>query len=102
MSKHKLTAIIYDRRGRVLSIGQNNYLKSHPYQASLAKQVRLPEKIYLHAEINAIIKCPDLSRAYRIFISRFDQLGNARLAKPCPVCDEAIRLSGIKYVEYTG
>ena len=102
MTKHNLKAIIYDRKGRVLSIGQNSYIKTHPYQASLAKSVSLPEKIYLHAEINAIIKCPDLSRAYRIFISRFDQAGTARLAKPCPVCDEAIRLAGIKCVEYTG
>ena len=38
-TKHKITAIIYDKKGRVLSIGQNSYIKTHPYQAKIAKQV---------------------------------------------------------------
>lgn len=104
MTKHTLTAIIYDKRNRILSIGQNSYYKTHPYQARLANSFRdnnLSHKIYLHAEIDAIIKCADLDKAHRIFISRTDQYGQTRLAKPCPICSRAIELAGIRYVEHT-
>ena len=48
---HSLTAIIKDKRGNVLAIGKNSYTKTHPYQAKCAREVGLPEKIYLHAEL---------------------------------------------------
>jgi len=99
--KHTLTAIIYDRKGRVISIGQNSYCKTHPLQKEHAEKVGLDEKIYLHAEIHAIVKCRDLSKAHRIFISRWDKSGNTAMAKPCPVCESAIKAAGIKIVEYT-
>lgn len=99
--KQKLTAIIYDKRGRVLSIGQNSYIKTHPVQAKFARQVGQPEKQYLHAEIHAIVRCPDISRAYRIFVSRWDRNGKTLLAKPCPVCMSAIKSTGIKVIDYT-
>ena len=53
MQTHKAT--IYDKRGNILSIGYNSYTKSHPYQAKLAALVDEPYKIYLHAEIQAIV-----------------------------------------------
>jgi tRNA(Arg) A34 adenosine deaminase TadA len=101
MSKHVLTAIIYDKKGRVLSIGQNNYTKSHTIQAKYAKKAGKPESIYLHAEIHAIIKCRSLNKAHKIFISRYDKNGKPRLAKPCPICQNAIKEAGIKIIEYT-
>lgn len=96
-----ITAIIYDRKGRVLSIGKNSYTKTHPYQAACAKKTGLPEKIFLHAEIHAIIKCQHLKRAHKIVVFRYDENGNPKNAQPCPVCAEAIRLSGIKNIEHT-
>ena len=99
--KHELTAIIYDKRGRVLSIGQNNYIKTHPLQAKHAEKVGLPEKQYLHAEIHAIARCKDLTKAHRILITRFGKNGQPLLAKPCPVCQSAIRAAGIELVEHT-
>ena len=99
--KHELTAFIYDKKGRVLSIGQNNYIKTHPLQAKHAKQVGLPEKQYLHAEIHAIARCKDLTKAHRILITRFGKNGQPLLAKPCPVCQSAIRAAGIELVEHT-
>lgn len=100
-AKQNITAVIYDKHGRVLSLSKNSYVKTHPYQARLATQLGYPHRIYLHAEIGAILKCPDITKAYRIFVSRYGINGNALLAKPCPVCMEAIRLAGIKKVEYT-
>ena len=96
-----MTAIIYDKRGRVLSIGKNSYIKTHPYQAECAKKVGLPEKQFLHAEIHAIVRCRNLKRAHRIVVTRFGAAGDPKNAKPCPVCASAIRAAGIKIVEHT-
>lgn len=101
MSKHQITAMIYDRRGRVLSIGQNSYLKTHPLQAKHADKVGLPEKQFLHAEIAALIKCRDLKKAHKILVTRHNKSGEPVLAKPCPICMSAIRASGIKFIEHT-
>ena len=100
-TKHELTAIIYDKRGRVLSIGKNSYIKTHPLQAKHADKVGLPEKQYLHAEIHAITRCRDLSKAHKILITRFGTKGQPLLAKPCLVCQSAIRAAGIEIVEHT-
>jgi len=96
-----MSAIIYDRKGRVLSVGQNNYLKSHPLQAEHAKKVGLSERIFLHAEIHAIVRCPDLTKAHRIFVSRWDKKGNPMLAAPCTVCQSALAAAGIQVIGHT-
>lgn len=101
MGRHALTAIIYDKKGRVLSIGKNSYTKTHPKMYRLGKITGKPDAIYLHAEIHAITKCRDLSKAHKIFISRWGKDGSPRLAKPCQICEEAIREAGIKLIEYT-
>lgn len=103
MSKTRfdITAIIYDKRGRVLSIGKNSYFKTHPYQAKCAEQVGLPHKQFLHAEIHAIVRCRQLDKAHKIVVMRFDKEGKARNSKPCPVCQSAIEATGIKIIEHT-
>lgn len=102
MSKrHQLTAIIYNKRGRVLSIGKNNYFKTHPVQKMHATKVGCPEKEYLHAEIAAIVSCTDLSKAYKISVLRFNNDGSPAIAKPCAVCMSAINAAGIKMVDHT-
>jgi tRNA(Arg) A34 adenosine deaminase TadA len=96
-----ITAIIYDKRGRVLSIGKNSYVKTHPLQHYHSCKVGLPDKQFLHAEIHAIARCKKLERAHRIVVTRFDKQGKPKNAKPCPVCESAILASGIKHVEHT-
>ncbi len=98
---HSLTAIIKDKRGNVLAIGKNSYTKTHPYQAKCAKEVGLPEKIYLHAEIDAILRCNDLSKAHSIHIFRQGKSGKWLLAKPCPACQTAINKTPIRKVYHT-
>ena len=100
-ARFDITATIYDKRGRVVSIGKNSYIKTHPYQARCARNVGLPEKQFLHAEIHAILRCRDLKRAHRIVVTRFGCNGELKNAKPCPVCVSAIQAAGIKYVEHT-
>ncbi len=100
-TKQALTAVIYDKRGKVISVGQNSYIKTHPLQALHAAKAGMPDKQFLHAEIHAIVKCKDLSRAHKIFVSRWDKKGRPALAKPCPVCMSAIESAGTEIIEHT-
>lgn len=100
-TKQNITAIIYDRKGRILSIGKNSYVKTHTLQAKHAEKVGLPDKQFLHAEIHAIVRCKDLSKAHRILVTRYGKEGQPLLAKPCPVCESALKQAGIKIVEFT-
>lgn len=98
--KQDITAIIYDKRGRILAVGKNSYVKTHPLQAKYAKPHNA-HKVFLHAEVAAIVKCRDLSKAHRISIFRVNKQGNYMKAAPCPVCQDAIAASGIKFIEHT-
>lgn len=98
----EVTAIIFDKRGRILSIGKNSYTKTHTIQAKYAKQVGLSEKIFLHAEIDAIIKCRDIEKAYRMLVVRKLKSGKEANAKPCKICAEAIKnLTNIEVIDHT-
>lgn len=99
--KHSITAIIKDKKGRVLSIGKNSYLKTHTVQAHHANKVGLPEKTFLHAEVAAIVKCKDLTKAHKIVVMRYTKDGKPANAKPCPVCMSALKASNIKVIEWT-
>lgn len=100
--EHNITAIIYDKRGRILSIGKNSYIKSHPLMARFSKEANLDcHKIFLHAEVSAIVKCKDLSKAHKIVVMRFGKTGKPLNAKPCPACELAIKYAGIKIVQHT-
>jgi tRNA(Arg) A34 adenosine deaminase TadA len=102
MIKHQnITAIVYDKRGNILSIGKNSYIKTHPLQAKYAKEVGLEHKIYLHAEVHAITRCSEIHRAHRILITRYHADGTPANAKPCKICEQAIRNTGIKVIEHT-
>jgi deoxycytidylate deaminase len=94
-----ITGTIYNKRGRIISRGVNSYVKTHPRQAKAAKAVNEPEKVFLHAELDALIKCRETP--YKIKIERYDTNGNPKLAKPCPICELAIQRAGVKFVEYT-
>jgi tRNA(Arg) A34 adenosine deaminase TadA len=97
---HKLQATCYDKLGRVISVGANNYTKTHPVQSHFAKLAKVPEKIYLHAEIAALLNCKD-KKPYSIFIERYTKSGAPALAAPCPACLAAIKAWGISKISYT-
>lgn len=98
--KYFITAKAYDKQGRLLSQAVNDYKKSHPLMKYFAEKVGLDEKIYLHAEIRALIRCGD-NKPYRLVVERYDNQGNPAIAKPCIVCAEAIRAYGVSVLEYT-
>lgn len=99
--RQQITAIIFDKRGRVLSIGQNSYIKTHPLQAKYAAKVGLNQSVYLHAEIHAITRCTDIARAHRILVTRYDRQGQPVLARPCPICQSAIDATSIRVIDHT-
>ena len=99
--RQNITALIYDKKGRLLTMGKNSYVKTHPLQAKFANQVGLEHKIYLHAEIDALVKLKDWSKAHKIVITRLGKTGEPLLAKPCPVCERALKMAGITEIEHT-
>lgn len=99
--KPNVTAFVYDRKGNLLSVGRNSYVKTHPVQAKAANAVGMPKRIYLHAEIDAITKVRDWGIAHKIVVVRRGSSGNELLAKPCPICEHVIKQTGIKRIEHT-
>lgn len=100
MRRFDVTATVYDRKGNILAVGKNSYEKTHPKQYFYAKKVGEEKKVYLHAEIAALVKCRS-GKPYKIKIERYDKMGNPKNAKPCPICELAIKEAGISFIEYT-
>lgn len=101
MSKRYLIlAKTYDKRGRIIAVGTNNYTKTHPTQQYFAKKVGLECKDKLHAEIQALVRSSD-KKVYKLTVERYLQDGSPAMAKPCRVCQEAIVAYGVSVVEYT-
>lgn len=96
----QIKATILDKKGKILAIGYNSYEKTSPIQAEFSRRVNQPGRIYLHAEISALIKIRH-GIPYKIIIERYDSTGNPKTAAPCPICALAIREAGIERIEYT-
>jgi tRNA(Arg) A34 adenosine deaminase TadA len=88
--KHFILAKCYDKQGRLLSAAFNSYTKTHPLQAYFAKKVGHDDCEYLHAEIAALIKAKGKT-VHHITVERYGNHGQPLLAKPCPICEEAIK-----------
>jgi deoxycytidylate deaminase len=98
------STFIYDK-GKLLSIGFNNYKKLHrrntfgPYKGTKDN----PEQYIagLHSEIDAIIKLgrTDCSRLSFINI-RIDNNNNPNMSKPCENCFRVLQGLGFKQIYY--
>lgn len=99
--KQRLCSVITDRKGNILSIGQNSYVKTHPLQAKAAKRVGKEESCFLHSEIDAVRRLGrDAHKAKYIYVARLDKQGLPVLAKPCEICESVLQSLGLN-VEYT-
>lgn len=98
--RFKIEAKAYDKRGQLLASGKNSYTKSHPLMQFFAHKVGLHEKIYLHAEVQALLRCGD-KQPHKLVVERYKEDGSPAMVKPCPVCQEAIKAFGVKIVQYT-
>ena len=98
--KQRVAAITTDKKGKIISIGKNSYIKTHPFQKLMATLVGMEECIYLHAEISALVQVK-AQQPHKIYIARVSANGTPLLAKPCPICTKAIQDSGIVEIYYT-
>lgn len=99
--KERLYAIIVNKRGLILSEASNSYIKTSPVMLNNALEVGDDTKPFWHAECLAIhrLKNPDI--AHKIVICRVNKHGELRNAKPCKICENAIKKTNIKIVEYS-
>lgn len=101
--KYFVGAVVLDRKGNPVSIGFNSYTKTHPYQKLLSDTVKMKGRemqFYLHAEINALIRCNCMPHTLIVARIGVDDktLG---LSKPCPLCQEAIKQFSLKKTYFT-
>lgn len=97
--KYQITAMAYNKRGKLLAIGHNSYVKTHPLQAKLGKKTGRPAAIYLHAEVSALLRSRE--QVHKIVVFRYDKKGRPVNSKPCPSCQLAIEMFGVKVVQHT-
>jgi len=100
VSGKNICACLYDKKGKVISSGVNSFSKSHPLQEKFGCT---PYKIFLHAEIDAIVKAlrknEDLS-GFRLAIARVCGDSSDAQAFPCDGCIEALGSYGCDSVTY--
>ena len=60
----------------------------------------MPEKIYLHAEILALLRAKG-QKVFRLTVERYNKEGQPVLAKPCLICQKAIKAFGVAEVTWT-
>jgi len=99
-SRKPVGAVLYRKRREIAS-AVNNDDKTHPMQASWAERVGLREKIYLHAEMAALIKAREEADTIVVVRLGGHDGKSLRNAKPCPICEPALRYAGIKHVYYS-
>jgi tRNA(Arg) A34 adenosine deaminase TadA len=97
-SKKRVGSVLLNK-SKVVVTATNLERKSHPIQAKFAERVGLHEKIFLHAEIAALVKCKE--ECDTIVVARVNPQGKIRMAKPCPICDLALKEAGIQNIYYT-
>lgn len=90
--QHKMGCVIVNRHA-VISCAFNS-MKSHPVSKTHGNT--------LHAEISALIglSYEDTSGG-TVYVYRERQDGSLGMARPCPVCMEALKLANIKKVCYS-
>ena len=100
-SRKKVGAILFNSKRKVIAAATNNDFKSHPLQAKWAERVGLREKIFLHAEMACLIKAREDGDMIVVVRLGGHDGKSLRNAKPCPICEPALRYAGIKHVYYS-
>lgn len=99
--KFEIIATAFDKKGRVIYSGINNYSKSHPLMRKYALIAgEHPERLFIHAELLAILRAGE-RQVHSLLVQRFLSNGELALAMPCPICKEIIKDFGIKEVTYS-
>lgn len=99
-SSRHASAITYKKK--VLAVGRNSY-KTHPIMLTYGRN---EESLYLHAEIDAIVKTINLHgseilKECTLWVLRINKKGELASSCPCLGCRKAIDAFGIKNLEHT-
>jgi tRNA(Arg) A34 adenosine deaminase TadA len=99
-SSRHAAAIVY--KGQVLGHGLNS-LKTHPI---MRKYGRNADAIYLHAELDAIVRTintygSDILSKSTLYVGRINKKGELAYSEPCSGCKKAIKAFDIKKVYHS-
>jgi tRNA(Arg) A34 adenosine deaminase TadA len=97
--RYRVGCIILDRKNNIISSARNS-TKTHPLQFKYATKHGQAHRIFLHAEIAALIKCR--IDPYTAVIVRLGRSGSMRPSHPCPLCMDALKEAGVKEIFYLG
>ena len=99
--RYNITATAFDKKGRVLSTGKNEYNRSHPlYKHFAILAGESGQKIYKHAEFSACISAGK-KEIYSILVQRHHSNGDPANAEPCKTCKIMLKSFGVKKVIFT-
>lgn len=90
-SRFKVGCVIAKGR-RILCAGYNDMGTTHPRMGTLKR---------LHAEVHALVSPHSNIVGGDAYVCRVMADGTLGLARPCPICIEALRLYGIKTIYFT-
>ena len=99
--RYEVIATTFDKKGRVLGTGVNDYSKSHPlakHFAIIAGESEQKDKV--HAELSAVL-ASGRKNIHSIFVQRFHNDSTMAVAAPCPTCKAMLKGFGVKIVRYT-
>jgi tRNA(Arg) A34 adenosine deaminase TadA len=97
-NKYLLGAVCLNKKGSIISYGFNSYDKTHPKQMIYAIRVNRPSKVFLHAELSALLKVKE--KPYSLIVLRMNRSGILASSEPCPICSLAIKEKGIREIIY--
>ena len=103
--RHSRHAAAVTYKGRVLAVGEAKY-KTHPFQKKVQQQVGNTERIYLHAEVDALLKVinkhgTEILQECELHVVRISKGGFVGSSKPCSGCQRAISAFKIRKVIHT-
>lgn len=101
-SRH-VAAVTY--KGKILAVGCAKY-KTHPLQKKMQEEIGNTERIYLHAEIDALVKVinkhgTDVLSECDLHVVRVSKGGSVSSSKPCEGCQRAINAFNIRKVYHS-
>ncbi len=83
------------KKGRTIGVNSNRCSAKYRRYYSEAKH----HAYRVHAEVDLILRSPTVPE--QIYVMRFLATGEPTMAKPCPHCQNFLRLRGVKRVRYT-
>lgn len=91
-TQHRMSCVIVDKN-RIISEGYNqiktDVKSNHPYKST-------------HAELDAIVDAKNKDiKGCTAYVYRMNRNGELSNAKPCPSCENLLKLAGIRKVYFT-